>query len=178
LNITQAREVTRAVTLSYQSHLFHHKKRDGRPMTVGTQKAMLSAVKGFFSWLTKESHVLYNPASDLEMPRREYRLPKTVLNAGEVETILQVPDVAEPTGLRDRAILETLYSTGIRRAELCGLNLEHIDCDRGLLQIVQGKGKKDRFAPIGERAMHWIEKYLSEGRPALCPAGLGVSPQK
>lgn len=170
LNITQARQVTRAVVMNYQSHLYHYRKRDEQPLTVGTQKHWLGVVGALFSWLTKESLVLYNPASDLELPRREYRLPRAVLSAAEAEAILNVPDVKTPDGVKFRAILEVFYSTGIRRLELCKLNLGDIDYDRGLVRVEQGKGKKDRFVPIGERALLWVEKYLHEVRPRLCPA--------
>jgi integrase/recombinase XerD len=127
-------------------------------------------VTAFFSWLTREGLALYNPASDLELPRREVRLPKIILNAAEVEAILNVPDLSTPMGIRDRAILETLYSTGIRRQELCNLRLGDLDYDRGLVRIEQGKGHKDRYVPIGDRAVQWIEKYLLEVRPRLCPS--------
>ena len=170
LGITQARQVTRAVVVNYQSYLYHYRKENGTALTVGTQKHWLMAVSSFFSWLTKEGLVLYNPASDLEMPRREYRLPKVILNAADVETIMNVPDIATPDGIKFRAILETLYSTGIRRKELCRLRLGDIDYDRLLLRVEQGKGHKDRFVPIGERAVRWIEKYLVEVRPLLCPS--------
>ena len=170
LGLTQARQITRAVILNYQSRLFHYRKGDGTALTIGTQKAWLTAVAGFFSWLTRESLVLYNPASDLELPRKELRLPKNVLNANEVEAVMNVPDLGAPLGVRDRALLEVLYSTGIRRTELCQLNQGDVDFDRGVVRVEQGKGKKDRYAPIGERALKWIEKYLVEVRPALCPA--------
>ena len=77
------------------------------------------------------------------------------------------PDIADPLGLRDRAILETLYSTGMRRMELVNLKLYDLDLERGTLTIRQGKGKKDRMIPIGERALAWVEKYLREARPQL-----------
>ena len=171
IGVTQARQVTRAVVVNYQGYLYHYRKANsGTALAVGTQKHWLTAVASFFSWLTKEGLVLYNPASDLEMPRREFRLPKNILTAAEVETIMDVPDLAEPSGLRDRAILETLYSTGIRRQELCNLNLGDLDCNRGLIRIEQGKGKKDRYVPVGERAVKWVEKYLVEARPRFCPS--------
>jgi integrase/recombinase XerD len=170
LGLTQARQITRAVILNYQGHLFHYRKADGTALTIGTQKAWITAVASFFSWLTRESLVLYNPASDLELPRKELRLPKSVLNAHEVEAVMNVPDLDAPLGIRDRAILETLYSTGLRRTELCQLNQGDVDFDRGVVRVEQGKGKKDRYAPIGERALKWVEKYLVEVRPALCPA--------
>jgi integrase/recombinase XerD len=170
IGVTQARQVTRAVMINYQSYLYHYRKEDGKALTIGTQKAWLSCVTAFFSWLTREGLALYNPASDLELPRREVRLPKIILNAAEVEAILNVPDLSTPMGVRDRAILETLYSTGIRRQELCNLSLGDIDYDRGLVRIEQGKGHKDRYVPIGDRAVQWIEKYLLDVRPRLCPS--------
>jgi integrase/recombinase XerD len=85
----------------------------------------------------------------------------------ETERVLQVPDIHTPVGLRDRAILETFYSTGIRRKELVHLKLYDVDRERATLTIRQGKGKKDRMIPIGERALAWVGKYLGEGRPLL-----------
>jgi len=90
-----------------------------------------------------------------------------VLTEIEAEKVLAAVDVREPMGIRDRAILETLYSTGIRRMELIGLALTDLDTERGTLLVRQGKGKKDRMVPIGERAIAWLEKYLAEVRPEL-----------
>jgi integrase/recombinase XerD len=170
VGITQARQVTRAVILNYQSYLYHHRKKDGAAMTVATQKHWLTVVKKLYSYLTREGLVISNPASDLELPRDEFRLPKNILTHSEVETILNVSDIETPLGLRDRAILEMLYSTGIRREELCSLNKVDVDFDRGVVRVVQGKGRKDRYAPIGERALRWLEKYLVEARHAFCPS--------
>jgi len=101
------------------------------------------------------------------MPKQERRLPKHVLSVDEAERILDLPDVGDPYGLRDRAILETLYSTGIRRLETIGLAVYDLDAERGTLRIRQGKGGKDRTVPIGERAVSWIHKYIQEARPKL-----------
>jgi len=158
------------VVVNYQSYLYHYRKHNGLALTISTQKHWLQSVCDLFSWFTREGLILYNPASDLEMPRREVRLPKVILNAAEVEAVMNVPDLATPAGVKMRAILETLYSSGIRRQELCNLNLGDVDYDRGLLRIEQGKGHKDRFSPVGERALRWIEKYLAEVRPRLLPS--------
>ncbi|MBM3965746.1 MAG: hypothetical protein FJ308_11875 [Planctomycetes bacterium] len=85
----------------------------------------------------------------------------------EAEAVLAKANIHDPLGLRDRAILETLYSTGIRRLEVIGLKIFDIDSDRGTIMIRQGKGKKDRMVPIGNRALKWIERYTSEVRPRL-----------
>jgi integrase/recombinase XerD len=115
-------------------------------------------VRSFFKYLARTNQVLSNPASDIEMPKVPQRLPPAVLNVSEVERILAVPDLEDTIGLRDRAILETLYSTGIRRRELCRLAVYDLDIERGTLLIREGKWKKDRFVPIGERALAWVEK--------------------
>jgi integrase/recombinase XerD len=90
-----------------------------------------------------------------------------VLTVDEVERILAVPDISSLLGLRDRAMLETFYATAIRRSELCRLKVRNLDLKRGVLAVRQGKGRKDRFVPVGERATAWIEKYLRESRPEL-----------
>ena len=101
------------------------------------------------------------------MPRTEHRLPKAVLSPAEIERVMLVPDVKRPFGLRDRAILEVFYSTGVRRTELCNLDLTDLDFENGLLCVRQGKGKKDRYVPIGKRALAWVKAFLQEGRPRL-----------
>jgi integrase/recombinase XerD len=124
-------------------------------------------VRTWFRWLAKNNHILNNPASDLEMPKIEKQLPRAVLSEEEAERVIRQPEIGEPLGLRDRAILETFYSTGIRRTELLHLKLYNLDRERGTLSIWQGKGKKDRIIPIGERAIAWVDKYLREARPQL-----------
>lgn len=90
-----------------------------------------------------------------------------MLTAAETEQVLAQPDIHDPLGLRERALLEALYSTGMRRMELINLKFYDLDTERGAVTIRQGKGKKDRVVPIGERAVAWVEKYLSEARPKL-----------
>jgi len=169
IGITQARQVTRAVVVNYQSYLYHYRKQNDKPLSVGTQQHWLLSVVSLFGYLTREGLVLYNPASDIEMPRKEFRLPRAILSKAEVEIVMNIPDITTAEGLRDRAALEVLYSTGIRRAELCNLNIGDVDVSRGLVRIEQGKGKKDRYVPIGERALLWLDKYLLEARPRFCP---------
>jgi len=124
-------------------------------------------VKLWFRWLVKQNRILSNPAADIDMPRVEKRLPKHILSADEAERILNVPDVTSAQGIRDRAILETFYSTGIRRTELTRLHVHDVDPDRGTVMVREGKGKRDRLIPIGDRALAWIRKYLDEVRPQL-----------
>jgi integrase/recombinase XerD len=117
--------------------------------------------------MARNNHILYNPASDIELPRVEQRLPKHVLTASEADQVINQPNVNDPHGLRDRAILEVFYSCGIRRMEMIGLAPYDLDVERGVLMVRQGKGKKDRVIPIGDRAVAWVERYLVEVRPGL-----------
>ena len=165
--ITRPADVTRPMVERYQRHLFHYRKADGDPLTFRSQAQRLLAVRAFYKWAAKQRRVLYNPAAELELPKVERRLPRPALTATEAETVLAVPDTTTIIGLRDRAMLEVLYSTGIRRAELAGLHLFDLDADRRTLLIRQGKNKKDRLIPIGARALDWIDRYLATSRPTL-----------
>jgi integrase/recombinase XerD len=160
-------EVTRQLLERYKRHLYYHRKTDGAPLTVASQKDRLSVVRRFFSWLARNDHLLYNPASEIDLPKSPKHLPRAVLSVEEAEAVLAGPDLSDPLGLRDRAILETLYSTGLRRAELAALTLKDLDRSRRTVLVREGKGKKDRMVPIGERACRWVERYLEEARPQL-----------
>jgi integrase/recombinase XerD len=159
--------ITRAILERYQYHLFQYRKRNGQPLSLRTQHGMLVPVRGWFRWLTRENYLLRNPALELELPRIGRQLPRHVLSVEEVERVLQQPNLFNPLGLRDRAILETLYSSGIRRGECVRLKLYEADLHNGTMFIRQGKGKKDRVVPIGNRAIMWIQRYLLEVRPRL-----------
>jgi integrase/recombinase XerD len=135
-------------------------------LAVASQHSRLAPLKVWFKWLTGRNYFPEDPASELELPRIGYKLPN-VLNKDEAEIVMQQPNLGSALGIRDRAILETLYSTGIRRMELLKLRLYHVDKKHGLVTIREGKGKRDRVVPIGERALSWLEKYLTEVRPDL-----------
>jgi len=167
-DLSQASQVTRPILESYQRWLWRCLKANGQRLGWSTQRARLSTLKDFFRWLTKQNVILHNPASELELPRMEKRLPTAALSLAQVEALLAVPNVADPLGVRDRAMLELFYSCGVRRAELCSLELADLNSERRTLTIRRGKGKKDRVAPVGERAVAWIERYLKEVRPRLC----------
>lgn len=162
--INTPQEVTQLVIESYQRHLFLREKSDGNPLSFSTQNQNLVGLKSFFSWCAKEHYISYNPASELELPRVEHRLPKDVLTKDEAELVLNVPDVSTHIGLRQRAILEVLYCCAIRRQEVINLTLADIDWNRKVLAIRQGKGKRDRFVPISDRALNWLKLYLDKVR--------------
>jgi integrase/recombinase XerD len=152
----------------YQRHLFHQVKADGKRLSFHSQYDRLGTIRRFLHWLVRQRVLAMNPAASLDPPRVERRLPKAILSAFEAEQILKTPDVTTPKGLRDRAILELLYATGIRRHEIAALRIDDIDLDNGRLVVRQGKGKKDRMLPLSERAGAWLEKYLEEARFRIC----------
>jgi integrase/recombinase XerD len=166
-SLTRPNEITKPILERYQRYLYTYRKENGEPMTIRSQHARVVPLRAFFKWLCRQNHLLYNPASELELPRLEKRLPKHILSHQEAETILNQADLSTPFGMRDRAILEVLYSTGLRRMEIANLKLHDLDSDRGTLMVRQGKGKKDRMIPIGDRAILWIEKYVEAVRPSL-----------
>ena len=160
-------EVTHAHLERFQRHLFYARKPSGEPYAITGQIAVLTNVQAFFRWMVRHKHLPSNPAADLEMPRTPPLHLREPLTLAEVEAVLALPDIATPYGLRDRAILELFYATGIRRQELANLNLADIDAAQNTLMVRQGKGRKDRFLPVGERALAWLAKYRSEARPQL-----------
>lgn len=165
--LVRPQEITKPILERWQRHLYLHRKADGEPLSTRSQIAHTHPLKAFFRWLARENHILYNPASELEMPRIGRRLPKHVMTVAEAERVLAIPNLKTPVGVRDRAMLETLYSTGVRRQELINLNVHDLDASRGVVMVRQGKGYKDRIIPIGARALAWIDKYLEDVRPDL-----------
>lgn len=165
--ITDPIEVTRTVLEAYQRHVFHYRKKNGEPLAFTGQHERIVPLRVWFRWMARNHHILHNPASELELPRLGIRLPKAVLTAKEAEMILTQPNIHDVLGLRDRAILETLYSTGMRRLELVSLKIWDLDLERATATIRQGKGKKDRIIPLGDRTAQWIRKYLDDARPQL-----------
>lgn len=165
--ICEARDVSLEHIIAYQHHLFAHRKRDGRPLVVATQTQRLVPVAQLFSWLRREHLIDTNPAADLMMPRPDRRLPEATLSAHEMNNLMSAPQVSKPLGLRDRAVLEVFYSCALRRAELISMWLQDIDFDRGTVFVRSGKGAKDRFVPIGERALFWVRLYIELARPGF-----------
>ena len=163
--VTRASEVTRPMVLQYRRAVFNYRQPNGEMLGFASQSKRLLAVIGFFKWVTRENLILSNPASEIDLPRVPKRLPKHVLTIEEVDRVMNQPDVADPIGVRDRAMLELFYSAGIRRSELINLRLYDLDLDRGTIIVRQGKGQRDRIVPIGDRAVAWLQKYLSDIRP-------------
>ncbi len=166
-NIFEPSEITRPIVEQYRRWLSVKKKTNGLPLSFSTQALRLTDLKTFFKWLAKNNHILYNPVAELEMPRRGRALPRDILSLDEVASIFAQPDLGTCVGIRDRCILELLFSTGARRFEAAGLGVTDVNQNNGTMIIRQGKGQKDRIVPIGEQALAWVDRYLMEARPML-----------
>lgn len=129
-----------------------------------------SALKRFYRYLLRENLIAADPTLNLDSPKLPRSLPKTLTEA-DVERLLGSADTHTPLGLRDRAMLETLYATGLRVSELVGLKLTALNINDGVLRVT-GKGNKDRLVPLGEEAVLWLKRYLAEARPMLLEKNL------
>jgi len=165
--IRTPQEISRETLERYQLHLHQHRKGDGGPLCVGAQLVALAALKAWLRWLVRKGRLPSNPAEWLRLPRLPALLPSTILSEARVEAIIALADTRTPLGLRDRALLETFYSSGIRRMELINLTLPDVDTAEGLAMVRRGKGQKDRIVPLGARACAWIDAYLRKARPQL-----------
>ena len=137
-----------------------------RGLSSRTLARKLSALKSFYRFLELEERIEHNPLLLIEGPRLPRNLPK-VLSVEEVERLLSAPDLSTPQGLRDRAMLETLYATGMRVSELVRLTFAQLNLSAGFVRIF-GKGKRERLVPLGDLAREYLERYLREARPLLC----------
>ncbi|WP_456311515.1 site-specific tyrosine recombinase XerC [Serratia proteamaculans] len=162
-----AGDVMRPVLETYQRHLYQYRKSNGEPLSTRTQRTTLQPLQVWFSWMVKQGLILANPAADLELPRLERHLPRTILSVEQVEEVLNGCDLTTRQGIRDRALMELLWSTGIRRGEAEKLAIYSADFSRRVLTIVQGKGKQDRVIPVGERALWWLKQWLYQVRPEV-----------
>lgn len=160
-------DVTLPVLEAYQRHVSLRRKSDGMPLSWSTQSKCLAPVRVFFAWCARTRRILYNPASELVMPRQNHSLPKPTLTHDEVEAVLVICDTTSMLGLRDRAMMEVLYATAMRRGELVSLHLSDVDLHRNWLTLRDTKTRWDRVVPTGERAGAWVTRYLTHARPQL-----------
>lgn len=123
---------------------------------------LVSTLRQFYGWRAREQVGTPDPAADLSPPKLPRALPKALTEA-EVEALLAAPDVEDPIGLRDKAMIELLYASGLRVSELVGLPAVSLSLSQGVVRIL-GKGRKERLVPLGDEAQHWIERYLAQAR--------------
>ncbi|WP_370632124.1 site-specific tyrosine recombinase XerD [Pusillimonas sp. MFBS29] len=131
-----------------------------------TANRRLAALKRYYLWAMRQGLVSKDPCLTLRAAKQAARFPKT-LSEDQVDALLQAPDHRNALGLRDRAMLETLYATGLRVSELISLGMLDVSLAEGIVRINQGKGGKDRLVPLGDEALHWIDLYIKEARPDL-----------
>ncbi|HVL01732.1 MAG TPA: site-specific tyrosine recombinase XerD [Dongiaceae bacterium] len=146
----------------YMSHRFE------RGFSARSSARFLSAVRGFYQYLVRENRLSHDPSAQVDMPKLGKPLPKT-LSEQDVERLLRAPDLDDPIGLRDKAMLELLYACGLRVSELVNLTTGDINLRQGVVRLL-GKGSKERLVPMGEEAIHWLVRYMKEARPLLLAA--------
>jgi integrase/recombinase XerD len=151
---------------TYQGTLMATRRTDGKPYSTGHHANQIKALKNFCRFLYRRGYLLGDPAAGLEYPRMEQRLPRVIVTPQEARRLLEAPDDTI-LGVRDRAILETFYGTGIRAAELGNLTLHDVDTEEKVLRVLLGKGKKDRVVPLTRTAAAAIDAYLLRSRPRL-----------
>ncbi|APT19161.1 integrase-recombinase [Amylolactobacillus amylotrophicus DSM 20534] len=157
-----------AVTIDY----FLATQRDQQKKTSSVSR-MISALRKFYQWLIKEEIVEIDPMQEIDSPKHERHLP-VVLSVSEVERLIEQPNTTTSLGLRDRALLELLYATGMRVSEIISLSMSNLHLDLKLIKVL-GKGNKERLIPVGNVALFWLQKYLSEVRERqLLDAGIAT----
>ena len=165
--ITDPEQLTRKIAESYQRHIHRLRKLDGQPYAIKSQMIMLDGMRGLCRYLARADIIPINPTDRMQMPKVPDSLPKDILSEEEIEKVLNAPDVTSIIGIRDRTIMEVLWATGIRRAELVGLDIYSIDFSQETLMVRKGKGNRDRVVPIGKQALIWVQTYMDESRPIL-----------
>ncbi len=150
------------VTVAHVSEYLATRAAQAKPRT---SARLLSGLRRFYRYAVREALIKRDPTILLESPKLGRPLPKT-LTEEQVEKLLQAPAVATTLGLRDRAMLETLYATGLRVSELVGLKLSQLSIGQGVVRVI-GKGDKERLVPLGEEAVSWLQRYISDARPDL-----------
>lgn len=165
MGVTRPKDASKGLFESYKRYLYYRgSHRDGDKLNPNYVRGVLSVLKNFLKWCVKEGAIDFNPMSELELPKRNKNVIRSVLTHEQVEDVLNGIDLSCSVGFRDRAIMETIYSSGIRRSELVALDINDLNKQKGYMLIRSGKGNKDRLIPVGQRAIEWIEKYEVETR--------------
>lgn len=174
-NVTDWQSVTPSYLDGFLCHLRRHRTRQRKPLKTASLVRWIAAVRSFFAWQHRRGHLLYDPAAHLILPKQEYPLPH-VLNESDIARLIEMPDVTLAIGLRDRALMEVLYATGIRHNEAYRLDLYDVNAGLRRLIIRLGKGRRDRIVPLTDAAAEWLAKYLTTARPKLAQ-GQGTNRQ-
>lgn len=163
-------DITLELLRAYQTYLHEKPGLRAPRLSLVTQARHLSVVRSFCAFLCRRGLTLIDASRGLVMPKIHPRLPDVILSTREVLRFLKAIDTRSPLGIRDRAIFETLYSTGMRAGELAALTPADVDLAMGFVRIRRGKGGKARVVPLGDAAVQWIRRYLDAGRQGFSPA--------
>jgi integrase/recombinase XerD len=158
--------VTREVLGDYRAHLYERQSRKRR-ISATTQSRYLSQLRLFFGYLVQHGFIAHDPSVDLQLPRASKPLPRVVLSELETAQVCDGAGGKDPIDIRNRAIVELLYCTGIRNSELRALTVDDLNLASAEIQIIRGKGGKSRTLPLGDDAKHWMAEYLAHSRPHL-----------
>ena len=162
--ITGIEQLTLNVLEEYQQEIAFSFTAKGRSLAIRTQEKRLSTIKGFTRFLKEHDYLVQDPGSLLKLPKKTKTLPRSILGEPDVRKLIAAPDSRTNQGYRNRVILELLYDTGIRRAEIAGIRLPDIDLDGGFL-LVRGKGNKERVVPVNSRVCGLVRSYILNVRP-------------
>jgi len=165
--VSDVRGITPALIGDYQVYRLHKLNVYGQPCGVGSRNNTLKAVKCFCAFLQRQGHIGDNPARDIDYAKKPHRLPRNILTPAEMRRLLRTPDSQSALGIRDRCIMELLYSSGLRNKELRNLKLTDLNLEEGVLQVIDGKGHKDRYVPVGKVACRHLAHYIAHVRPML-----------
>ncbi len=158
-SVSTTKDIRRSHIMGYLAHLRSKK------LANSTVSRNLASIRSFFNFLMQERRIEENPAGDLESPRQEKKLPK-VISMKEIDSLLKQPDELKVSGIRDKAMLELLYATGIRVTELIDLGVNDVNTESGYIRCT-GKGSKERIVPVGAMAIQKVKNYIEEGRSKL-----------
>ncbi len=159
-------DLTADVLREYQQELAFRLTAKGRLLSLRSQSQHLGVVKGFTRFLTDRDYLVHDPGEAIQLPKKTKRLPKTILSQSEIKRLLDAPGSRSNSGYRNRIILEILYDTAIRRAEIAGIKLADLDLAAGYIHI-RGKGNKDRVVPLSKRVCEMVQNYILMVRPAF-----------
>jgi integrase/recombinase XerD len=166
-NITDLKKLNKKDVDEYQTDLYYYEYKPGKKLCTESQIKRLSSLKSFFRYMVRENLLLYNPFKGIELPRKRYVLPKSILTQKEIRKLFNTPKTGTIYGYRDRTILEVFYATGVRITELASLTVADIDTEGGYLTIREGKGLKDRTVPLNEICSSFLKEYSQNVRPYL-----------
>ena len=169
------RQVTRTMVEEYIASLYKHRTRQGKPYGLNTIMLKVRSIKRFFEFLEGANIVFINVTEHIKEPVKPRGICKEILTEGEVNKILDRPDLSTFTGIRDRAVIEVFYSTGIRLAELCSLSIYDADLQGGMIRVNKGKGSKQRVVPMGSHAVKSLREYITKARPVFTRKDLAVN---